>query len=278
MNKKISTIVILFVIISILLTGCIYESNSVDIISNSTNNFFPVAIISAPHQVYFGDIIEFDATNSYDSDGNIVYYYWMFGDGDTSEEEKTKHSYKFENDLNIDYPLIYTVSLLIIDNKGAATGISHEIKVYPSKYLLFFQPSGLKLEKPSFSEDYVIASFGVINQNPSYELTYKLKESINISDCTWNAIFYLKKPWFARLSKIKMVLYDINNNEISKAEKKLGIFRLWNKKTIEFEGKIEYKAEFQSIKLFIYGFSFRKSISISYGSKEASYILFNFED
>jgi len=261
-----------------MLSGCIFESKSLDINSKSSKNFFPVAIILGPNQAYFGDTIEFDATNSYDSDGNIVYYYWIFGDGDTAEGEKTKHSYKFDNDLNIDYPLIYPVTLLIIDDKGAAIGVIHEIKVYPSKYILFLKPNGLELEKPSSSKDNIFAYFKMINHNSSRALSYQLNESINISKCSWAATLYLKKPWFTRLTKIKIRLYDKDNNEISRAEKKLRIFRLWNKKTILIEGKIDQMAEFQSVKLFFYGFSLCRGISILYGDEKPSNICFNIED
>ncbi len=268
----------ILMIISLILSGCLNESESMDIHSNSSDNYYPVAVIFAPDQAYFEDSIEFDATNSYDSDGNIVLYYWTFGDGETAEGNKVKHSYKFENDLKINYPLIYTASLLIMDNKGAAIGISHEIKIYPNKYHLFFQSGGLELEKPSFSEDYVKTSIGIINPNPSKALTYELKESINISACSWNATLYLNKPWLTRLTKIKMVLYDINNKQISKAENKLGIFKFWNKKTIELNGKIEQNVEFQSVKLFIYGFLLGKRVSILYGNEKASNICLNFKN
>ena len=81
-----------------------------------------------------------------------------------------------------------------------------------------------------------------------------------------------------RLSKIKIVLYDNNNNEISKAEKKFGIFRFWIKKTIELNGEITKNLEFQSIKIIFYGFSLRNRVSVLYGSETASNICFNFKN
>ena len=277
MNKKI-LIIMFFVFLSLLLSGCLYESKSIEIDSISSDNYIPKAIITAPDIAYFGDYIEFDATNSYDSDGNIIFYYWDFGDGDTAEGNKVKHSYKFENDLNINYPLIYTSSLIIMDNKGAANGIIHEIKVYPKNLLLYFQSGKIVLEKPSPSQDNIKASYGLIKLNPSNEVTYENNEPINISICSWSATIYLKKPYLTRLTKIKMVLYDGNDNEISKAEKNLGIFRLWNKKTIKLEGSIKQKSNFYSVKLFINGFSLGKRVNILYGNKQASFICFNFKD
>jgi len=276
LNKKIA-IIIFFVILSLMLSGCLYDSKSLDINSISSDNSIPKAIITVNDVAYFGDYIEFDATDSCDSDGNIVFYYWDFGDGDTAEGNKVKHLYKFENDLNINYPLIYTSSLLIMDNKGAANGAIHEIKVYPKSFLLYFRSGEIVIEKPSPSQDNIKASYGLIKLNPSNEVTYEMNESINISICSWSATIYLKKPYLTRLTKIKMVLYDGNDNEISEDEKNLGIFRLWNKKTIKLEGEIKQKSNFQSVKLFINGFSIGKKVNILYGNKQASFICFNFK-
>ncbi|UCF49230.1 MAG: PKD domain-containing protein [Thermoplasmatales archaeon] len=277
MNKKISLIVLFLIIISIVLSGCLNESNSLEINLDSSGNNYPFGKIIAPDEAYFDDSIKFDATNSYDSDGDIVSYYWTFGDGEIAEGRIVKHTYKFEKDLNINYPLIYTTSLLVMDNKGATIGVSHEIKVYPNKYNLYFKPGGFELEKPSFSEDYVKTAIGIVNSDASRILTYEFENSINISACLWNAMLYLSKPRFTRVTKIKMVLYDDNDIEISQAEKYLGIFKFWNKKTIELNGKIDRDVEFKSVRLFVYGFSLSKKISISYGSDKASNICLNFK-
>ena len=265
-------------LIPIFFSGCFEESKSLNILTNSYDNDYPVAVILAPNKAYFGDSIEFDATNSYDSDGKIVFYSWVFGDGYTGEGEKVKHLYKFEDDLNIEYPLIYTITLLIMDNDGAGIATSHEIKVYPRTYVFYLLSGRLEIEKPSSDKDKIKASFGILNLNPLQELTYELQNPINISPCFWNVTLYLKKPYLTRLSKIKLKLYDSNNNEISKTEKNFGIFRLWNKKTIKLEGKLDKKAEFQSVTLSIYGFSLGTKISILYGNDKASQICFTFRN
>lgn len=277
MNKKIPIIVFL-VILSLFLSGCLYQSESLDIDSISSDNYIPNAIIVAPEIAYFGDYIEFDGTESYDSDGNIVLYYWLFGDGETSEGKKVKHTYEFENDLYIDYPLIYTASLLIMDNRGASIGISHEIKLYPKSYILYFRPDELAFEKPFRSLDKIKVSNKFINLNSQDYLTYKLNKSINISECSWAATIFLEKPYLTRITWVKIALYDSNNNEISKDEKNLGIFRFWNKKIINLEGKIEQNVEFQSVKLFIYGFSLYRRVNILYGDEKSSSIIFDFKD
>ena len=70
----------------------------------------------------------------------------------------------------------------------------------------------------------------------------------------------------------------VNNNEILNAERNFGIFRLWNKKTVSLEGKLDKKVDFQSVRLFIYGFSLGRKISILYGDDTPSHICFNFKN
>jgi len=54
----------------------------------------------------------FDAAESYDSDGDIVSYQWVFGDGYSGSGITKAHTYPRAGD--------YDVSLLVIDNEGAA--------------------------------------------------------------------------------------------------------------------------------------------------------------
>lgn len=278
MNRKLTVIIIFFLIITLTLSGCTNKSNLFNFLSVSTDNYYPKAVIKAPKKAYFDDFIKFDATDSYDSDGRIISYQWIFGDGNTAEGEIVKHSYNFDNNLKINYPLIYTYSLLIVDNKGAKIVRNNEIMIFPNKYQLFLKSGFLDFVKPYLSEEFVKTSIGKKNYDSSRVLTYKLEESINVSACDWNISICLKKSLFTRLSKIRIELIDSNLKQISEAEKKLGLFRFWNKKNIELSGRIIKNSEFQFIKLYIYGFSIRNKIKILYGSEKASNVCFNFRN
>jgi len=75
-------------------------------------NGAPVALFTmSPESIETGDIITFDASDSYDPDGSIVSYLWDFGDGTTATDATVNHAYA-ENG-------IYTVTLTITDNYGA---------------------------------------------------------------------------------------------------------------------------------------------------------------
>ena len=64
--------------------------------------------------IYYSSIeedITFDASDSFDADGEIVQYYWDFGDGTSSFEPVTTHVYNEKG--------IYTISLSATDNNGS---------------------------------------------------------------------------------------------------------------------------------------------------------------
>lgn len=65
--------------------------------------------------------IGFDASPSYDPDGEIVGYYWDFGDGATAEGRMVSHSYDYDGD--------YTVTLRVVDDSGAEAVISKVVTV-----------------------------------------------------------------------------------------------------------------------------------------------------
>ncbi|MEM1514178.1 MAG: PKD domain-containing protein [Candidatus Thermoplasmatota archaeon] len=67
------------------------------------------------------DNITFDASFSYDIDGNIVNYTWQFGDGSIAYGEIAQHRYWDDGK--------YTVKLTVYDNDGAFSSIEKEINV-----------------------------------------------------------------------------------------------------------------------------------------------------
>ena len=75
--------------------------NSTDMSGNGNNTKTPIANTGGP---YFGIVhfpISFDASNSFDLDGNIIDYNWTFGDGTTGAGETIQHSYLTNGQYNI---------------------------------------------------------------------------------------------------------------------------------------------------------------------------------
>ena len=65
--------------------------------------------------------ISFDASSSYDSDGNIISYEWDFKDGNTGSGETLNHTFSSTGS--------YKVELTVTDNKGATSSATKTIIV-----------------------------------------------------------------------------------------------------------------------------------------------------
>jgi len=265
LNKKIINIIIGLTLLFTIFSGCLDKSESIEN-SDLTNNLPPMAKITAPCEAYFGENIEFDASNSYDADGKIVSYSWDLGDGENIQGSKITHSYKFENNFLIEYPLIYPVTLFIKDNKGTLIATTYQIKIYPKEYRFYLNFKELTAEKPSFSKD-KIDSF-----------IYTLENPIIINKCTWNATLYLEKPLFVFIKKLTLTLYDSDGKVITNLYEKLGIGIFWKEKMVKLNEEIKEEVEFESLKIEIHSFSLVPRINIIYGGEKASNICFDFSN
>jgi parallel beta-helix repeat protein len=78
--------------------------------NQSISNIPPVAITNGPYEAYVNDSIDFNASNSYDIDGIIVYYLWDFGDGNAIYGKVINHIYTEAGN--------YNVNLTVTDNTG----------------------------------------------------------------------------------------------------------------------------------------------------------------
>ena len=77
----------------------------------------PIVIFTESTEiVYTGEAITFNASDSYDSDGSIVSYFWDFGDETNATGVTTEHSYPLEGD--------YTVTLTVTDDDDATNSTS----------------------------------------------------------------------------------------------------------------------------------------------------------
>jgi len=271
--KKIVFIITIMLFVS-LLSGCINWSGSQDDKKDQSQNLLPVPIIEAPEKAFFGDPIEFTAMGSYDPDGAIESYFWSFGDNKTANTPTVTHTYFFENNFDIEYPLICSVILNVKDNNGSYDASLHLIMLYPKEYRFYLNQGKLSVEKPSSNKDTVKASFGKITA--PQELSYEFDYPIIIQKCSWNVTLYIQKPRFAFLRSISFALYDNNGSKISEDDTNFGLFDFWKEKTVLFNGEINKFEEFKSIKLVVYGFTLSKKINILYGGDTGSNICFDF--
>jgi PKD repeat protein len=73
-------------------------------------NMQPKADANGPYYETVDEIVNFDGSYSYDSDGSISKYEWDFGDGSTDTGETPSYTYRDTGD--------YIVRLTVTDNKG----------------------------------------------------------------------------------------------------------------------------------------------------------------
>jgi hypothetical protein len=274
LKNKFNLLLIPMMITIIFLSGCTEEIGQI-IDDLTIKNSRPVGIISAPENGYFGENLVFDASNSFDLDGKIIQYSWDFGDGKTANGKTVEHCYVFENNYNIDYPLIFQVSLIVKDNNESITGTNHQIKLFPSFYNFYLVADKIVFSPPTSNKEKIKASLSRIRSGNT--LTYNLEKPINISLCNWKLNLHIKKPFLIYLKGISVTLYNKNNEEISRTNLYFKIFEFWRDKLVNIEGKINEKDEFKSIKISVIGFTFFKRINILYGGEEPSYLCFDFK-
>jgi photosystem II stability/assembly factor-like uncharacterized protein len=95
----------------------------------------PVAVANVSKtQAEVYESITFDASQSYDNDGQIVNYSWNFGDGKNSDQASVTHSFTQAN--------TYTYTLVVTDNQGAIGQTSGQLIISdPSNQFVTVEPS-----------------------------------------------------------------------------------------------------------------------------------------
>jgi hypothetical protein len=74
------------------------------------NDQAPQAVTNGPYNGYTNEPMEFNGIQSYDTDGIIISYHWVFGDGTTADTITTTHTYTNAG--------TFPVSLTVTDNFG----------------------------------------------------------------------------------------------------------------------------------------------------------------
>jgi hypothetical protein len=82
----------------------------VDYDPDNYSNWMPVAVANGIYYATNGEEIVFDASNSFDHEGEVISYYWDFGDGSDSTESISSHTYIGTG--------IYPILLRVADNEG----------------------------------------------------------------------------------------------------------------------------------------------------------------
>lgn len=104
--------------------GAVDTDTAVVHIYETIMNLKPVPIITVKSHAHVGELIEFNASKSYDPDGSIASYVWKFGDGKVDYGKTVFHSYST--------PGVYRVELVVVDNDGFSNSTTRNITIYSS--------------------------------------------------------------------------------------------------------------------------------------------------
>ena len=127
-------------------------------------NWSPIPITDGPYGVYLGNELSLDGSDSIGIEGEILSYFWEFGDGFNDTGITTTHNYA---DLGK-----YTVTLTATDSEGY---------IGDSETNLWVQDSNLPPNKPSISGPVS----GMVNANKKY--------TVSSTDPEGNDIWFLIK-------------------------------------------------------------------------------------
>jgi PKD repeat protein len=83
----------------------------------------PIALftVSPPPPVSLGQLLSFNASDSYDSDGSIISYIWDYDDSTSDSGVTTTYMYAS--------PGLYLVTLTVTDDDGVSTSASQNVEV-----------------------------------------------------------------------------------------------------------------------------------------------------
>ncbi len=268
---KISTILLLIILLIPVFSGCIHEESN-RYYSKIYENASPVTI-DAPDKAFFDEEIEFDAYCD-ESEYKITSYRWNFQDGKDIIGKNVKHKYFFENKFEIEYPVIYTITLFTTFSDKSIRATKHLIKVYPKEFIFYLQKNKLSKNEPSLN--YERLTDEMLSFNKQKELIYSFDDPIYIDKCDWDLILNIKKPLFLTIKNIKITFYNKENSIVDEKQFE-NIFKIGLKNAIKVSGKFNQEYEIEKIKISFSIFSFRNDISLIYGGYNPSNICFRFD-
>ena len=272
-DRYIAIILILILLLtSITFTGCITNDST----SFSTKNYKDSDFIdiNAPDTAFFNENIDFDIEKIKDIETSILSHTWDFQDGKRLDGKKVSHKYDFSNDMKIEYPLIYTVTLYTRCSDNSIRINEHQIKLYPKQFVLYLDKNSLENKIPE--KNYEKLSNGILSINDVNEYFYKTNEPVYLDECRWELDLNLNKGLLSRIKNVKIVLFNENNTKISEGNTDSSKLKFKTDIDLEISGKIKEKSVLKGIKLVFVTSSLMINSRLVYGGENPSKLVFNF--
>lgn len=201
-----SIIILLNITLFTIVTSC----------SNESENELPIALFSlSPQEPISGDTVTFDATTSYDPNGEIINYLWQINSEDISEGITMTKYFPLEGE--------YEITLTVTDNNGGKGKAVETIHVLSSMQLN--ETYNLNISAPSglaFSPD--LLSFWTVSDKPGGHIYHMALNGEILSTLTYSGsdlegISYNdadKSFWVVEESSGELVHLDSSSAEIDR--------------------------------------------------------------
>ena len=290
MKLFIPTLFVLLLIISAF-SGCISKENETNTHVSSSKNLDPIPILSTmgtlsskPDQftdegidafAYVGDSITFDASGSYDPDGQIISYHWIFYDNTDADTVSVTRVFEVDSVVSFQGSASsYSITLQVEDNNHSYSFLTYTIGIIPKKYFFYFDSEVLRLDKPNANEGTIKATLGRLRYIE--KLSYILDGSVYLQKCRWNATISLKKAFLSYVQKVTLILFNSTGIKIAESTVSFRFLEIKKEKEVILTGAVNEPTDFKYAELYVSGFSFGEKIHILYGGGKASSLCFDF--
>ncbi len=219
-------------------------------INQATSNKSPYAVANVSKaQAVISEQITFDASNSYDTDGQITSYLWEFGDGSSSNQKIANHTYTQAN--------TYNYKLTVTDNEGAKGDVPGQVIISDTPPKLTSAPNsgsvaagsqktiGVSLDAADLTEGKYLAQININSNggNISLPVNINVSSSVSVDDpdmlpVNYNLYQNYPNP-FNPVTNIKfqvpkktfvtLKVYDVIGREVAvllREEKRIGTYNI----------------------------------------------------
>ncbi|HBB98402.1 MAG TPA: hypothetical protein DC054_23720 [Blastocatellia bacterium] len=148
------------------------SSNGSQMASTGGGNQPPVANVGGPYVSQSGQVVQLNASGSFDPNGTIVSYSWNFGDGTSGTGAIVNHQYSVPGD--------YSVSVSVVDNNGNTSSaqaiVSVDSVAFPVKVDFDRLPNGTAIPNNIVITDQYLKDYGVVFSSGNFAFPVHTKQ------------------------------------------------------------------------------------------------------